>query len=84
LNPGAASDLQKESHLRSLIKGITWRMVGTIDTFVLSYIFTGSVKIAAAIGGTEVITKVILFYIHDRVWQWIPRENFLQKWRKGS
>lgn len=64
---------RKESHLRSVIKGITWRIVGTLDTMILSYIFTGSIKIAAAIGGTEVITKIGLYYLHERVWQVLPR-----------
>jgi uncharacterized membrane protein len=74
----------KESHLRSLLKGISWRVVGTLDTMLLSYIFTGNLKIAAAIGGTEVISKVGLYYLHERAWQRVPTEklrNFAQKSR---
>lgn len=72
----------KESHLRSLVKGISWRVVGTIDTMLLSYIFTGNMKIAAAIGGTEVVSKIGLYYLHERAWQrvsagWLRR--FAQK-----
>ena len=59
----------KESNLRSVLKAISWRTLGTIDTFVLSWLITGQVHLAAAIGGTEVITKMILYYGHERVWQ---------------
>ncbi len=72
----------KESHVRSVIKGITWRIVGTLDTMILSYIFTGNVKIAAAIGGTEVLTKIILYYFHERAWQLIPRGT-VRNWFKS-
>lgn len=64
----------RESHARSIVKGITWRMLGTIDTIVLSYIFTGNIKVAAAIGGTEVITKVGLYYLHERAWLLVSPE----------
>ena len=58
----------RETHSRSLIKGISWRVLGSIDTFVLSFIFTSSAKAAGAIAGTEVITKVLLYYFHERIW----------------
>lgn len=57
-----------ESHSRSLIKGISWRMLGSIDTFILSWLFSGNAKTAGAIASTEVITKVLLYYFHERVW----------------
>jgi uncharacterized membrane protein len=53
---------------RHLAKTITWRIVGTIDTMVLSWIIAGSLKIGLAIGGTEVITKMILYFLHERAW----------------
>ncbi|MBK7870800.1 MAG: DUF2061 domain-containing protein [Saprospiraceae bacterium] len=74
---------QKESHLRSVIKSVSWRIVGSIDTMLLSYLFTGSVKIAALIGSTEVMTKVILYYMHERIWQIIPR-NTVRHWFKSK
>jgi uncharacterized membrane protein len=58
----------KENHLRSLVKGATWRMVGTLDTIFLSFLFTGKISIALSIGGVEVFTKILLFYLHERVW----------------
>jgi uncharacterized membrane protein len=57
-----------EAHARSVIKAISWRILGSIDTFVLSLLFTGSAKAAGAIAGTEVITKIGLYYFHERIW----------------
>lgn len=48
---------------------MSWRIVGTIDTIVISYFVTGTISKALSIGMTEVITKVLLFYVHERVWQ---------------
>lgn len=53
---------------RHLAKTITWRIVGTIDTMVIGWLITGSVKIGMAIGGVEVITKMILYFLHERAW----------------
>lgn len=61
-----------DSHLRSFAKALSWRVTGTVDTMVLSYLITGSVKLAAAIGGTEVITKSLLYYVHERAWARVP------------
>ena len=63
---------KREPRLRSAIKGITWRMIGTLDTLILSWLFTGSLSIAAAIGGTEIFTKIILYYGHERIWLRVP------------
>ena len=56
------------SRKRHILKTITWRIVGTLDTMVLSWIITGSLKIGIAIGGVEVITKMFLYYFHERAW----------------
>jgi uncharacterized membrane protein len=58
----------KERHHRSFIKGVTWRVIGTLDTIFLSWLFTGDISSALKIGGIEVFTKIILFYFHERVW----------------
>jgi uncharacterized membrane protein len=62
----------RDSHLRSVIKAISWRIIGTIDTMVISYFWTGNTGRALAIGGSEVLTKVGLYYAHERVWARIP------------
>ena len=56
------------SYKRHIAKTISWRILGTLDTFILSWVLTGSVKIGAAIGGAEVLIKTILYFIHERVW----------------
>lgn len=56
------------THLRSFIKGVTWRITGTIDTIFLSFLITGHIENALKIGATELITKIILFYFHERLW----------------
>lgn len=48
---------------------MSWRIVGTIDTIVISFFVTGTLTKALSIGMTEVITKVLLFYVHERMWQ---------------
>ena len=53
---------------RHILKTITWRIVGTLDTMILSWIITGSLKVGLAIGGVEVITKMVLYYFHERAW----------------
>jgi len=56
------------NNTRSLIKTITWRAIGTVDTILISYFITGSIAMGAAIGGTELFTKMILYYLHERGW----------------
>tara|TARA_R110002050_G_C8517696_1_gene477296 strand:- start:42 stop:248 length:207 start_codon:yes stop_codon:yes gene_type:complete len=56
------------SYKRHILKTLTWRLVGTIDTIVLSYIITGNLKIGFTIGFIEVFTKMVLYYFHERVW----------------
>lgn len=53
---------------RSLAKAVSWRVLGSIDTAVLGYLFTGSLKIAGSIASTEVMTKIVLYYLHERGW----------------
>ena len=53
---------------RHLAKTITWRIVGTIDTILLSWLITGNFEVGLTIGGVEVFTKMILYFIHERVW----------------
>jgi sulfate adenylyltransferase large subunit len=66
-----------ERRTRSLIKSVSWRVTGSIDTVVLAFLFTGtfltgSFKISAAIGLAELVTKVTLYYLHERIWAALP------------
>ena len=56
------------THKRHIAKAITWRVVGTIDTIVLSWIITGNPYTGMKIGFSEVITKMLLYYFHERIW----------------
>ena len=57
-----------EHRYRSIVKAISWRITGSIDTFVVSYIITGKAMLALSISGVEVFTKIGLFYFHERIW----------------
>ena len=57
-----------ESHHRSLVKAFSWRFLGSIDTFLLGWLFTGNPLVASGIAGTEVMTKMVLYYFHERAW----------------
>ena len=57
-----------DSHARSLAKAVSWRATGTIDTFLISWLVTGTAALAGGIAATEVATKVVLFYLHERAW----------------
>jgi uncharacterized membrane protein len=61
-----------EAHSRSLMKAVSWRTTGTIDTFIISFVVTGRVGVAGTIASVEVITKIALYYLHERVWAVIP------------
>jgi uncharacterized membrane protein len=58
----------KERRFRSITKAISWRVTGSIDTFIISYIITGKPGNAFAISGIEVFTKIFLYYFHERLW----------------
>ena len=57
---------------RSIWKTTSWRILATLDTVIISYLITKSIKMAASIGSIEVITKIILYYYHERAWNKIP------------
>lgn len=57
-----------ESHPRSLVKAISWRLVGSLDTFLLSLFVTHNFVFAGSIASAETVTKVLLYYFHERAW----------------
>jgi uncharacterized membrane protein len=64
------------SKQRSALKAITWRIVGTADTFVISLVITKEPFTAGAIASLEVLTKTILYYFHERGWNKISWGRF--------
>ncbi|MBR0871155.1 DUF2061 domain-containing protein [Bradyrhizobium tropiciagri] len=61
-----------ETHTRSVLKAISWRTLGTLDTFAISWFMTGKVWLASSIAALEIATKIVWYYLHERVWAVIP------------
>lgn len=57
-----------ESRKRSLFKTISWRVLASIDTFLISWLISGKISIGISIATLEVITKLIIYYFHERAW----------------
>lgn len=58
-----------DKHYRSIVKAVSWRATGTIDTILISWLITGKLSFAFSIGFVELFTKVFLYYVHERVWE---------------
>jgi uncharacterized membrane protein len=69
--------------IKSVMKSVSWRIIGTIDTMVISYFITGRVTVALSIGSVEVLTKTILYYFHERLWAHIHKIK-LKLWIKSK
>lgn len=62
-------DLEKEStNWRHIAKTLSWRVVGTVDTMVLAWIISGDPMVGLKVGAIEVVTKMILYYLHEKIW----------------
>ncbi|PTM02303.1 MAG: hypothetical protein DA394_01205 [Candidatus Arcticimaribacter sp.] len=57
-----------EKTSRSLLKSVSWRILGTIDTIIISYLITGTLEFALRIGFVELLTKMGLYFLHERLW----------------
>ena len=57
-----------DKHYRSLIKAVSWRLTGSVDTLIISFLITGRIKWALTISGVELFTKIGLYYVHERIW----------------
>lgn len=66
-------DLERESKLRSLLKAISYRIIGTVTTAGVALYVTGDAKAALAIGAVEPAAKIAIYYFHERAWQLAPR-----------
>ncbi|WP_299058487.1 DUF2061 domain-containing protein [uncultured Polaribacter sp.] len=61
-------DVASEKPVRSIVKAISWRVVGTLDTLLVSYMVTGKIELAASIASVDFLTKLILYFFHERIW----------------
>jgi len=57
-----------ESHSRTVFKAISWRIIATMTTMILVYIFTKELFVSIGVGVFEVIAKITFYYIHERIW----------------
>ncbi|TCI91417.1 DUF2061 domain-containing protein [Tenacibaculum sp. M341] len=62
------SDKYSEKPMRSIVKSISWRVLGTIDTVLISWLITGELTTAFSIGSIELVTKMMLYFFHERIW----------------
>jgi uncharacterized membrane protein len=61
-------DENSEKPMRSVIKTISWRVIGTLDTVLISWLITGHIALALSIGSIELVTKMVLYFFHERIW----------------
>lgn len=66
------------THFRSISKGITWRIIGSLDTFLISLFYSNDFFTSLNISSTEILTKIILFYLHERIWSLIKWGRIIQ------
>ena len=61
--------MYRETHTRSVVKAVSWRLVGTAVTTLLVFLVTGRLALSVAVGGVEFFSKIVLFWMHERVWE---------------
>lgn len=57
-----------EKPIRSMAKAISWRIVATLTTILLVFIYTGDLVISGSVGVLELVLKIIIYYVHERIW----------------
>jgi len=71
--------MKTDKKIRSICKALSWRLVATMTTFLITFFITHSIRFAFSISVIEVLSKLILYYIHERFWQyfniWQYRDN---------
>jgi uncharacterized membrane protein len=63
-----SEDKESEKPIRSVAKAVSWRVIGTLDTLLISYLLIGEVAIAASIASIDFVTKMFLYFFHERIW----------------
>ncbi len=58
----------RESHRRSIVKALSWRIIATLITGITALIITGEIKIAVEIGLIDIVAKLSVYYVHERIW----------------
>lgn len=73
MSPAISPDDDRESRLRSFLKAVTYRITGTVTTAMLVLAVTGEWAMAFAVGLVEPAVKIVIYYLHERAWQQVPR-----------
>lgn len=60
-----------ETHFRSIVKAISWRVGGTLVTFIVVWVVAGELDLAAKIGVLDTAIKIGVFYAHERLWNYL-------------
>ena len=71
-DPRNAPEFFRDSRTRSLLKGLTWRVIATATTIAIAWAITHDTQIALQIGAIEVVAKIVVYYLHERAWQLLP------------
>ncbi|MDO5979604.1 DUF2061 domain-containing protein [Flavivirga spongiicola] len=61
-------DSTGEKPIRSIAKALSWRVIGTLDTLIVSYVLTQEITVASLIASVDFLTKMVLYFFHERVW----------------
>lgn len=57
-----------ETHVRSILKGVTWRIIASATTMAIVFVMTGNLELVAAVGVADVTAKIFFYYLHERTW----------------
>lgn len=68
VNQSYKEDKNSEKPIRSVVKALSWRVIGTLDTLAVSYFVSGKIALAATIASVDFLTKLVLYFFHERVW----------------
>jgi uncharacterized membrane protein len=75
---------ERDSKLRSLLKAITYRITGTLATALIVFVVTGELAIAMAVGVVEPVAKIIIYYVHERLWELVPHGTIRRLFDRDS
>ena len=76
--------MARDSHLRSVLKGLSWRIIATTTTTTIAYFVTGEIGLALSIGGIEFVGKIFIYYLHERAWLLVPEGGVRKFFRLKS
>ena len=68
-----------ESHRRSLLKALSWRLVALLITFVVALLLFEDVKVAASVGLLDSLVKIVVYYLHERAWLKVPLDRHSER-----